>query len=53
VGAALEPPHHCILITELMEGGNLKEWLQAGHHSLAQRLTVALEVLPMINFFIT
>ena len=44
VGAALEPPSNCVLLTELMEGGDLKNWLSTARRPLRQRLSIALDV---------
>jgi len=43
VGACLEPPDNCILVTELMEGGDLKQWL-AKSRPITARLNIALQV---------
>jgi hypothetical protein len=43
LGACLEPPESCVVLTELMLHGDLKSWL-AQPRSLRERLTMALDV---------
>ncbi|KAK3264579.1 hypothetical protein CYMTET_26697 [Cymbomonas tetramitiformis] len=46
LGACLEPPDHCMLLTELQHGGTLRDWLYDSRkpQPLAKRLQVAIEI---------
>ena len=46
LGACLEPPESCVVLTELMHPGDLKAWLARGaaRITLSERLRMALDV---------